>query len=90
MGYWIGKSYWGKGYCTEAARRLIKYGFEELKLNRIFAHFMTGNPASGRVMEKAGMIYEGHLRQHVKKWDVVQDLKIYAILKDEYFKGDGT
>ena len=84
LGYWVGKPFWGKGYCTEAARRVIQYGLEELGLNRIFAHFMTKNPASGRVMEKAGMKYEGYLRQHVKKWDVYEDIKIYSILKSEF------
>ena len=86
LGYWIGKPYWGKGYCTEAARAVLKYGFEELGLNRIHAHFMTQNPGSGKVMEKIGMKYEGHLRQAVKKWDEFQDLKAYAILKSEFDK----
>lgn len=53
---------------------------------------LTCNPASGRVMEKAGMTYKGHLRQHVYKTDalgkngVYEDLRLYAILRDE-FKG---
>ncbi len=51
MGYWIGVPFWGKGYCTEAAKIVLQYGFEELKLNRIFAHHMTNNPASGKVMD---------------------------------------
>ena len=50
MGYWIGKPYWNNGYCTEAARRLIQYGFEEMDLNRIFARHMTRNPSSGKVI----------------------------------------
>ena len=68
MGYWIGVPYWNKGYCSEAANSLIGYGFNELGLNRVFAEHMTRNLGSGRVMQKAGMTYEGTLRQHIKKW----------------------
>lgn len=84
LGYWIGKPYWGNGYCTEAARAILGYGFNARGLNRIHATHLTRNPASGRVMEKIGMMYEGCLRQHVRKWDVFEDLKQYAILKTEY------
>jgi RimJ/RimL family protein N-acetyltransferase len=84
LGYWIGKPYWNNGYVTEAGRRIIRYGFEELGLNRIFAKHMTRNPSSGRVMEKAGMKYEGCLRQEVKKWGKFEDLNVYSILKSEF------
>jgi ribosomal-protein-alanine N-acetyltransferase len=84
LGYWIGKPYWGNGYGTEAAKAVLHYGFTVLGLNRIYATHMSRNPASGRVMEKIGMKYEGCSRQHVKKWDVFEDLKMYAILKSEY------
>lgn len=84
MGYWIGVPYWGNGYGTEAAKALLKYGFEELKLNRIFAHHMANNPASGKIMKKIGMSYEGCCRQHVKKWDKYFDIKIYGIVKSDY------
>lgn len=83
MGYWIGVPYWRKGLCSEAARVVIRYGFDELGLNRIFAEHMTRNPASGRVMQKVGMTYEGTLRQHVKKWDRYEDLAVYGILRQE-------
>jgi RimJ/RimL family protein N-acetyltransferase len=84
MGYWIAVPYWNKGYCTEAARKMLEYGFKELKLNRIFAHHMVRNASSGRVMEKIGMKYEGTLRQHVIRWDKYEDLKIYSILSSEF------
>ncbi len=87
MGYWIGKPYWAKGYCTEAAKAVIAYGFDELNLNRVLAYHLTRNPASGRVMEKAGMRYEGHLRQHAMKNGVYEDLKLYAILRDDVENG---
>jgi ribosomal-protein-alanine N-acetyltransferase len=84
IGYWIGKQYWGKGYCTEAVHAVVKYGFEVIGLNRIHAKYFTRNPASGRVMQKVGMKHEGHLRQGIKKWDRFEDLEVYAILKSEY------
>ena len=84
LGYWMGVPYWNQGYCSEAARAVIAYGFEQMALNRIFAHHLTRNPASGRVMQKAGMAYEGMLRQHAKKLERYEDLAIYGILRSEY------
>lgn len=84
MGYWVGRPYWGENYCTEAARAVLRYGFKELKLNRIFARHIKRNPASGRVMEKIGMEYEGCLKKHVKKWEVFEDLMVYGILRSQY------
>jgi ribosomal-protein-alanine N-acetyltransferase len=84
MGYWVGVPYWSQGICTEAAARLIQFGFEKLNLNKIQAHHFTRNPASGRVMVKIGMKHEGHFRQHVRKWDHFEDLECYAILREEY------
>jgi RimJ/RimL family protein N-acetyltransferase len=84
LGYWIGLPYWGHGYCTEAAKEVVRFGFEDLKLNRIYALYFSGNTASGRVMQKIGMQKEGCLRQHVKKYDKFMDIVCYAILKDEW------
>lgn len=83
LGYWIGVPYWGLGYATEAARPMLDYGFEALRLHRIYASHVTGNPASGRVLLKIGMQYEGRLRGHVCKWGEFQDLECYAILKSD-------
>lgn len=84
IGYWVGRVYWGRGYCTEAARAMFDYAFRELRLNRVYAAHLTRNPASGRVMRKLGMIREGRLRQHVKKWGVFEDIEKYGILRREY------
>ena len=84
MGYWIGVPYWGRGYCTEAAGAVLRYGFEVAGLNRIHAVHFGSNPASGRVMQKVGMIYEGRLRQHILKWGVYEDLDVYGILAHEH------
>jgi RimJ/RimL family protein N-acetyltransferase len=81
LGYWIGKPFWGQGYCTEAARAVVHYGFEQRRLNRIKAHHFATNPASGRVMRKIGMSREGKLIQEVKKWGEFVDLEVYGIVR---------
>jgi RimJ/RimL family protein N-acetyltransferase len=83
LGYWIGKPYWGQGYCTDAARAVVRFAFEDLKLNRVHASHFSNNPASGRVMQKVGMRHEASLRQHIHKWGKYEDLEIYALLKDD-------
>jgi RimJ/RimL family protein N-acetyltransferase len=83
LGYWIGVPYWGQGFATEAARAVVRYGFDALGLNRIHAHHMVRNPVSGRVLERIGMRREGLLRQRVRKWERFEDVAIYAVLKDD-------
>jgi RimJ/RimL family protein N-acetyltransferase len=84
LGYWVGKSYWNHGYCTEAARAVVRFAFEDLGLRRVFAQRYRRNPASGRVMQTAGMRHEGTLRQHAVKWDVVDDIEVYGVLHEEW------
>ena len=84
LGYWIGKPYWNCGYATEAAQAVVAYSFQVLKLNRIYAYHFTRNPASGRVLEKIGMHYEGCRRQHTKKWGNFEDLIGYGMLKSDF------
>ncbi|MFA6133076.1 MAG: GNAT family N-acetyltransferase [Phycisphaerae bacterium] len=84
LGYWVGKEYWGNGYCSEAAREVVRYGFVQLGLGRVFAHHLTRNPASGRVMQKIGMKHEGTLRQHVVIRNRFEDLECYGILREEF------
>ena len=83
LGFWIAKSCWGRGYATEAVRALIGYGFSVLGLHRIHAMHFSRNPASGRVMAKCGMVHEGRFRGHIKKWDVYEDVDIWAILSEQ-------
>lgn len=83
LGYWIGKQYWNNGYCTEAARSLMAYGFEKMNLHKIYATHLSHNPASGKVMQKLGMKQEGIFRDHVNKWDKFYDLVYYGILRSE-------
>jgi len=84
MGYWIGKPYWGRGYATEAARAVLQFGFDVLNLNRIVAHHMIHNPASGRILTRIGMQREGFFPQHIKKWDRYVDLIAYGIVRKHY------
>ena len=84
LGFWIGREFWNRGYCTEAAWAVIEYGFRQLSLNRIHAHHFGRNPASGRVMEKIGMSHEGLLREHVLKGRRFEDSVAYGILKSEW------
>jgi len=82
VGYWIGKDYWGQGFATEALQVVLAYGFER-GINRIWAEHFANNPASGRVMQKAGMTHEGTLRQHMVKWDQPVDCEVYGILASD-------
>ena len=84
LGYWIAKEYWNQGYCTEASKAILKYGFHELDLHRITATHIISNPASGKVMKKIGMKKEGVLREHVIKWDKYEDVVSYGILRKEW------
>ncbi len=86
IGYWIGKEFRGCGFCTEAADAILKVAFENLKLNKVCAAHFKRNDASGKVLHKIGMKYEGCLHQHFKKWDHYEDLKLYAILAEEWHK----
>ena len=84
LGYWLGVAFWGQGYATEAARELLHYGFEELGLHRIFASHFKHNPASGRILKKIGMKFEGCQREHLYKWDRFVDSELYGIRRREW------
>jgi ribosomal-protein-alanine N-acetyltransferase len=83
LGYWIGLPFWGNGYATEAAGAVIEYGFEKLKLERIFASHFKGNEKSGRVLQKVGMHHEGSVRHGVMKAGRLLDLETYGMVREE-------
>jgi [ribosomal protein S5]-alanine N-acetyltransferase len=87
LGYWIGKPFWNQGYATEGARAAVAFGFRTLRLHRIYAHHMASNPASGEVLLKLGMRYEGRIRQHLKKWGRYEDLLLYGLLRGDWDVG---
>lgn len=84
VGYWLGQPYWGRGLATEALAAVLRFGFEELRLNKIYATHHTDNPASGRVMQKNGMLKEGELVQHAKRDGQYHDLWQYRLISREY------
>jgi RimJ/RimL family protein N-acetyltransferase len=84
LGYWIAVDCWNRGYATEATRRILDFGFETLGLHRIESRHLLRNPASGRVMQKAGMKQEGIERDLVMKWDRFESLALYSILEPEW------
>jgi ribosomal-protein-alanine N-acetyltransferase len=84
LGYALSRDYWGRGLMAEAVRAMISFGFKKMNLNRIEARCITENIASARVMEKAGMLYEGTLRQRELIKGEHRDMKVYSILRDEY------
>lgn len=86
LGYCIGRLFWNKGIVTEAALAVIKFAFKDVGFKRITACHDIGNPASGRVMEKCGLKYEGTLRKIIKnnKGELV-DHKYYSIIMEDYF-----
>jgi [ribosomal protein S5]-alanine N-acetyltransferase len=88
LGYWLGAQYWGKGYATEAAREMLRFGFEDLRLHRIYASHFKHNPASGRVLVKLGMRHEGCQREHLRKWDLFVDSELYGLLRQEWKPGE--
>ena len=86
IGYCIGEAYWHKGITTEAFKRVIKYLFEEVGVNRIESSHDTDNPNSGKVMKKCGLLYEGtHRRAGINNQGII-DVAYYAMLKDEYLR----
>jgi len=54
LGYWLGKPFWGQGFATEAAKKVLSFAFRDLKAQSVWAGWFHDNPASGRVLEKLG------------------------------------
>ena len=91
LGYRLRKSAWGRGYATEASRALIRKGFTELGVQRVFAETMAVNLASRRVMDKAGLRL---VRSFHQPWpdriegDEHGDVE-YALRRDEWEQAGG-
>ena len=92
MGYVLRRDSWGKGYATEAAREILRIGFELLDAHRVVGNVDTENIGSVRVLEKIGMTREGMNRQSF--WSPLhgtwRDTYLYAILEDEWRSRHGS
>ena len=84
LSFWLVFEAWGRGFMSEVAQTVVRYGFKNLGLNRLYAYHMLRNPASGRVLEKSGFKQEGRLRQRVRKWGQFEDVGLWAILRQDW------
>jgi len=83
LGYWVARAARGQGLMTEALLRVVRHGFDELGLHRLEASHFPRNPASGRVLEKAGFLREGTQRGAVWKNEKPEDVIQYGILSTD-------
>jgi ribosomal-protein-alanine N-acetyltransferase len=81
LGYWLARPYWGRGITTEAVRVMTNWALETWSLNRIWAGVFAWNPASARVLEKAGYTFEARLRHSAVKDGELVDELIYAVVR---------
>jgi RimJ/RimL family protein N-acetyltransferase len=84
IGFWIGVPFWGRGYCTEAAREILRFCFEDLGLQRVHAGHFAGNEASGRVQEKIGMRREGFSPWSICRFGALKDRVIHGIIRPDW------
>jgi len=87
IGYWLSKAYWGKGYAVEAARALVRFGFEQMGLERVEAKCFVQNRAGQRVIEKLGMKYEGTDRGEMIKGEY-PELRLYAVARQDWDRAE--
>lgn len=82
IGYWLGEEFWGRGIVSEAARAVTEWAFANFDICRIYAGVLEWNPASMRVLEKAGFQFEARLRQAVTKEGRTMDDFVYAVVRE--------
>lgn len=83
IGYWLGRRFWGRGIVSDAVRATTDYAFDHLGLHRVFAVPFARNPASSRVLEKAGYVREGLMRRSALKAGEILDQWLYAAYDDQ-------
>lgn len=83
LGYFISEEYWGKGIMTDAVKQICAYVFEHSDIIRIYAEPFAYNIGSCRVLEKAGFLFEGVLRQNAVKNGEVLDMRMYSLIRDK-------
>lgn len=88
VAYCISRQYWGKGITVEALTTILYFGLKEVNFNRIEAYHAIANQGSGKVMKKAGMKYEGRMRQKYRSHLGFEDCDLYAILKEDILRNE--
>ncbi len=83
IGYWLGEPYWGRGIATQVVVAMTRYAFEHFDIARLYGYVFEWNPASGRVLEKAGYRLEGRLRKAVTKNGRTMDMLVYGFTEDD-------
>jgi RimJ/RimL family protein N-acetyltransferase len=83
IGYWIGEEHWGCGYATEAVKAVIEWAFKHKAFHKVYARHFESNPASGKVMIKAGMSYEGRQIDQIMKNGHYEHVILYGIIHQE-------
>jgi len=83
IGYILGKNYWGRGLMTEALKAVLDFCFTQAGFQKVRARYASLNPASGRVMEKAGMSHLKTIANRVERKDYVADLIYYQISRED-------
>jgi ribosomal-protein-alanine N-acetyltransferase len=86
LGYCLARKFWSNGYATEAVKAVLNYIFSETGLNRVEASHSVNNIASGRVLEKAGMILEGQSRDYYFCNSGLQDSRLFGITKEQFLR----
>ncbi len=86
IGYWVGHQYWSQGYMTEALLTIRDFLFQKTSINKITCRHIECNPASGKVMLKAGLKLEGQLKQEFFRNEKFQDMIVYGLTRDDYQK----
>lgn len=84
LGYWVGVPYWGRGYASAAARALVRLMFEEHGLDELYSSCLVRNPASARVLEKAGFRPVGYGTHPNTKWGAEDRFALFELTRDEW------
>ncbi|WP_277678311.1 GNAT family N-acetyltransferase [Gracilibacillus dipsosauri] len=84
VSYSIGHTWWNQGYATEALKAVVEFGFRYMNIHKIAAAHNTDNPASGKVMVKAGLVQEGVIRHMIRNAkNQYKDCAVYGIIQEE-------
>ncbi|MGE6489242.1 GNAT family N-acetyltransferase [Paenisporosarcina sp. NPDC076898] len=85
VGFSLGYDWWNQGYGTEALKAVLEFGFQHMNIHKISAAHNTDNPASGKIMQKAGMEQEGLIRHMIlNAKNQYKDCAVYGILQEDY------